>query len=248
VPEVLMKPKSKTILLLAIALLSASGLYIWDKNRTPTADSADSKSTGAALFAVQEADIDRIDIQSQSQSQNGRDGRVSLNRQPKGWQIEAPKPGPADDATVAFLLNLLATGRSERSLAVESSGLKQFGLDRPAATLTFRLKNQKTHELRLGAQTFNQSSVYAIVDAPKTDSKTTVVLLPTSFLNALSRPLSDWKAKSKGSAPAPSSSAPSSSAPLDSAPSNSAPSDSAPSNSAAPTVPSGTTAPVPKRP
>jgi Domain of unknown function (DUF4340) len=235
VHEVLMKPKSKTILLLAVALLSASGLYIWDKNRTPTADSADSKSTGDALFAVREADIDRIDIQLQSQSQNGR---VSLNRQPKGWQIEAPKPGPADDATVAFLLNLLATGRSERSLAVESSGLKQFGLDRPAATLTFRLKNQKTHELRLGAQTFNQSSVYAIVDAPKTDPKTAVVLLPTSFLNAVSRPLSDWKAKPKGSAPAPSSATPSSSAPLD----------SAPSNSAAPTVPSGTTAPVPERP
>jgi Domain of unknown function (DUF4340) len=214
-----MKLKLKTILLVAIALLSVGGIYFWDKNRAPATDSALDKPTGTALFTIKETDITQIEIQSQN-------GNVTLARQPKGWQILMPKSGPADEATVAFLLNLLATGRSERSLSAESSQLQQFGLDKPAATMTLQLKDNKTHQLRLGTQNFDQSSIYASVDAPASSSKVSIALLPTSFLNATNRPLADWQAKPKGSAP--STANPNPSGPLPSTPSDSLPSDPKP--------------------
>jgi Domain of unknown function (DUF4340) len=191
-----MKLKLKTILLVVIALLSVGGIYFWDKNRTPATDSKLDKPTGTALFTIKETDIDRIEIQAQN-------GNVTLARQPKGWQILTPKPGPADEATVAFLLNLLATGRSERALSAESGQLQQFGLDKPTTTVTLQLKDNKTHQLRLGTQNFDQSSIYASVDAPASSEKVSVALLPTSFLNATNRPLADWQAKPKGAALSP---------------------------------------------
>jgi Domain of unknown function (DUF4340) len=213
------KLKLKTILLLAIALLSVGGIYIWDKNHAPATKSELDKPTGTALFTIKETDITQIEIQA-------KNGSITLGRQPKGWQILTPKPGPADEATVAFLLNLLATGRRERSLSAESSQLQQFGLDKPATTVTLQLKDNKTHQLRLGTQNFNQSSIYASVDAPASSSKVSIALLPTSFLNATNRPLADWQAKPKGSAPSTANPNPSSSLP--STPSDSLPSDPKP--------------------
>jgi Domain of unknown function (DUF4340) len=214
-----MKLKLKTILLLVIALLSVGGLYFWDKNHAPKAKSDLDKPTGTPLFTLKETDIIQISIQAQN-------GSVTLARQAKGWQILAPKPGPADEATVSFLLNLLATGQSERSRSADSSQLQQFGLDRPTTTVTLQLKDNKTHQLRLGTQNFNQSSIYASVDAPASSAKTSIALVPTNFLNATNRPLSDWQAKPKGAAPNPSN--PNSSTPLPSMPLDSLPSDPQP--------------------
>jgi Domain of unknown function (DUF4340) len=209
-----MKLKLKTLLLVAIALLTVGGIYFWDKNRAPATKSELDKPTGTALFTIKETDITQIEIKAQN-------GNVTLARQPRGWQVLAPKPGSADEATVSFLLNLLATGRSERSLSAESSQLQQFGLDKPATTVIFQLKDNKTHQLRLGTQNFDQSSIYALVDAPASGSKVSIALLPTSFLNATNRPLSDWQAKPKQDSS-------NSSSPLPSAPSDSLPSDPKP--------------------
>jgi Domain of unknown function (DUF4340) len=237
-----MKIKLKTIVLLAIALLSASGIYFWDKNRAPAAKSELDKPTGVALFTIKETDITQVKIKTQN-------NELTLERQAKGWQILAPKPGPADEATVSFLLNLLATGRSERALSTESSQLQQFGLDKPATTLTFQLKDKKTHQIRLGIQSFDQSSVYASVDPPASGAKMSIALLPTSFLNATNRPLTDWQAKPKGSAanssnPDPSQSDPSN--PSHSRPSTPASSTSSDSTSSDSTPPDA--APVPPQP
>ncbi len=192
-----MKLKLQTIVLVAVALLSAIGLYFWDKNRTPAPSSVAEKTAGNSLFTVQEADITQLDIRS-------KQNPVTMERQSSSWKITAPKPGSADEATVAFLLNLLATGRSERSLSADASQLQQFGLDQPAATLSFKLKNGQTHQIQLGTQTFDQSSIYALVDtakAPAASTKIPVVLLPTNFLNAIQRPLSEWQVKPKTPAP-----------------------------------------------
>ena len=199
-----MKLKLQTIVLVAIALLSAVGLYFWDKTRTPDPSSIAGKTTGSPLFTVQEADITQVDIQS-------KQNRVALERQPSGWRLTAPKPGPADEATVAFLLNLLATGRSERTLSANTAQLQQYGLDQPVATVSFKAKTGQTHQIQLGSQTYDQSSIYALVDAgekaPAAAAKVSVALLPTSFLSAIQRPLSEWQVKPKPKPSAPSNTA-----------------------------------------
>ncbi|MCG9889963.1 MAG: DUF4340 domain-containing protein [Thermosynechococcaceae cyanobacterium MS004] len=193
-----MKLKLQTILLLAIALLSVGGLYLWDKNRNT--ESAIDNPTGTALFQdIQESDITQITIEQAKP--DAQKTALTLVRQASGWQITKPKTAAADEATVAFLLNLLATGRSERSLSAKATELQQFGLDSPVTTVTFQLKNNQTHQIRLGGQTFDQALIYAIVDPPSSGAEAAgevpIALLPTSFLNATNRPLTDWQVKPK---------------------------------------------------
>jgi Domain of unknown function (DUF4340) len=187
-----MKIKSSTLAMLAIATLTVGGVYFWDRNQTQQTKTAEEKKTGTVLFQFKEADITQLNIRTNGQT-------VELARAGNGWQIKAPKPGPADDATVSFLLNLLVTGKSERSLEANPSELKEFGLEEPIATLDIQLKDQKAHQLLLGGQNFNQSARYARVDpfATKPGQKPAVMLIPSNFLDALNRPLSDWQAKPK---------------------------------------------------
>lgn len=188
-----MKLKSSTLMLLAIAVLSAVGIYAWDQSRSQQSQTSDLQKAAKPLFSLKETDIAQLTIESKNQT-------LKLEKTTKGWQILAPKVGAADEGTVTFLLNLLATGTSERTLSVEPAQLKDFGLDNPAATLLLRLKNQKTHQVLLGAQTFNQSAVYAQIDPASAAAKKQleVVLLPTGFLDAINRPLSEWQAKAAG--------------------------------------------------
>jgi Domain of unknown function (DUF4340) len=188
--ETSMKLKSSTVVLLAIALLSAGGIYLWDRSHSEQSQTADAKKDAKPLFTLKEADITQLTIQAKRQT-------LKLEKTGKVWQLKEPKTGPADEGTVAFLLNLLATGTSERTLQVEPAQLKEFGLDQPTATVSFQLQNQKTHQLVLGKQTFNQSSVYAQIDPGSATAakKIDVVLIPTGLLDAISRPLSEWQAK-----------------------------------------------------
>ncbi len=189
-----MKLKSSTLALLAIALLTVGGAYLWDQHQTQKTKVEEDKKSGTTLFTFQEKDITELRIRTQ-------DKNIALERGAKGWQIKTPKEGPADDANVSFLLNLLATGKSERSLTANPTELKDFGLAQPAATLDIQLQNQKTHQLLIGGQTFNQSGLYARIDpfATAPGQKVNVVIVPTNFLESVNRPLADWQAKPKTS-------------------------------------------------
>jgi hypothetical protein len=187
--ETAMKLKSSTVVLLAIALLSAGGIYLWDRSQSEQAQTPDAKKSAKPIFSLKETDITQVTLQSKGQT-------IQLEKVAKGWQLTKPKAAPADEGTVTFLLNLLATGTSERTLQADPAQLKAFGLEQPATTLSLQLKDQKTHQLILGAQNFNQSAVYAQVDpASANAAKKDVLLVPTGFLDAVNRPLSDWQAK-----------------------------------------------------
>jgi hypothetical protein len=115
--------------------------------------------------------------------------------------MKKPQDKPADEAAIAFLLNLLATSKSPRTLSVEPQRQKEFGFDQSPGTVEVTLQNQQRHRLVLGGQDPTESFIYAQVDPPaQTQTSLPVVLVPTAFLNAISRPLSEWQAQTK---PAP---------------------------------------------
>jgi Domain of unknown function (DUF4340) len=188
--ETPMKLKSSTLVMLAIALLSAISIYAWDQSRSGKSQTTEAQKATKPLFALKETDVTQLTIESKSQT-------LKLEKTDKGWQLKAPKAGAADEGTVTFLLNLLATGTSERTLQVEPAQLKEFGLDKPTATLVLQLKDQKTHKIMLGTQNFNQSAVYAQIDpgSAAATKKIEVFLVPTGFLDAVNRPLSEWQIK-----------------------------------------------------
>lgn len=194
-----MKLKSSTIALMAIALLSVGGIYLWDQSHTAQDAATDAKKAAKPLFDLKETDITQLSIQTKNQI-------LKLEKTEKGWQLTAPKAGPANEGTVTFLLNLLATGTSEQTLQVDPTQLKEFGLDQPIATLSLQLKDQKTHQVILGKQNFNQSAVYAQIDSDTAAKKKAVVLVPTGFLDAINRPLSEWQVKPSSPKPTPSAS------------------------------------------
>ena len=192
-----MKLKSSTVILLMAAAVFAGGVYFWDQCRPPQSESGEPAAENKPLFQFKEADITKVGVQYQGQT-------LKLEKTAQGWQIQAPKPGAAEDGTVTFLLNQLATGTSSRNLAIKANQLSEFGLDKPTATIDVTLKDQKTHQLVLGKQTFDQSAIYARVD-PGQAPASSIVVIPTAFLDAVSRPLSEWQAKPKSaSTPSPS--------------------------------------------
>jgi Domain of unknown function (DUF4340) len=224
-----MKLQRTPLILLLIALGLGGFVYCSEFKQPPKP--AETQTT-APIFDLKEADIRTLKIQSARQTvafeksttpvtapqkeakapkavKNSQDGKAAKG--PKVakssplsafWQITEPEKVPANDGQVAFLLNLLATAKSDRRLTVPVSRLAEFGLDQPTATITVQLTNQQTHQMRLGLPNFDRKLVYAQIDPPaetkpetKPDMKqeVTVLLVPFDFYSAIDRPLSDWK-------------------------------------------------------
>lgn len=112
------------------------------------------------------------------------------------WQMQQPLPGPANDASIAFLLNLMTTGASSKSFTIAADRAAEFGFDTPYATVTVTLKDGSTHRLILGNPDFDRTSLYAQIDPPEGTSETTELtlrLVPMTFEQAVGRPLDDWQ-------------------------------------------------------
>lgn len=118
-----------------------------------------------------------------------------------------PKPGaklPASDASVAYLLSLLSSSKSARTIVMTNPAKQrqEFGLDEPVGTVEVKLKNQQTHRLILGKPDFNQSFLYAQANPSENRLEAIEVLLvPTHLETAIDRPLLEWKKEDKDSKP-----------------------------------------------
>ncbi|WP_448561699.1 DUF4340 domain-containing protein [Trichothermofontia sp.] len=109
------------------------------------------------------------------------------------WLMTRPERQPANTATIAFLLNLLATDTPSKILKVPASQLPEFGLEPPQATVEVTLANQRRHTLRLGTPDFNRSALYALADPPASlPEQVEVALVTISFDTAVNRSLAEW--------------------------------------------------------
>ncbi|MDG2989480.1 DUF4340 domain-containing protein [Candidatus Synechococcus calcipolaris G9] len=179
--------QSKTLILLSTAIILGGGLYFFEQQLPPPASEV---TTADELFTFQESDVIGLRIQT-------RDGVIELQRDDSGkWKILKPVAGMAEEGAVVFLLNLLATSRSDRSLDVPSQTIYEFGLGQPTATVDITLADQTRHRLFIGNRTFDQEKVYAQVDPPETLlEEMEIVLVSTDLLNAVTRPVSEWQSQ-----------------------------------------------------
>lgn len=184
-----MKLQKTTWVLLIVALLLGGFVYFYEIVGTPQREAA--KEAEKQLFSFEEDEIQRVSIYVDEDSLKFE--RVS---EPEpGWRMTEPKDVPASDPSVSFLLNLLVEGKSDRTIPnVSPETLKEYGLDKPQAMVTVRLKNDETHEILLGKPDFNNSFLYAQVD-PFSDKsqQSNVFLVPRDFEYAVNRPLSEWE-------------------------------------------------------
>jgi len=182
--------KLSTWILVVLALgLGGVVYYLEGQDTSAPGESA----TARPIFTFQENQVQDLTIKTQQQTL--RFVKVGQDRQAAStWRMQFPVPAPANDASVAYLLNLLATAKSDRTLTPPANQRQEFGLDQPQATVTVKLNNQETHQLVLGKPDFNYSFLYAQVDPPdKTPENLEVLLVPTAFEDAVKRPLSEWR-------------------------------------------------------
>jgi len=130
------------------------------------------------------------------------------------WQMIEPDKTAASDASIAYLLDLLA-GKSDRTFTALAGDRESFGFHQPLANINVVLNNQEMHRLLLGGYDFNRSFIYALVDPPPAISgEIKVFLASPSFENAVNRPLEEWKEVLRS--PSPSSSGSPSPSPISS--------------------------------
>ena len=186
-----MKLQRTTLVLVLLAILLGGFVYFYEFQWK--SQQAEVKKKQQQLFSFKEDDVKSLKITTPSET-------ITLERAPESdktkWLMKSPEKVPANDGTAAYLLNLLETEKSDRTLNSPASQLGEFGLKQPQATIDITLNNQKTHKLVVGNKpSFNNSLVYAQKNlATKPDGNTEVILVSNKFENAVKRSLSEWKA------------------------------------------------------
>ncbi len=181
-----MTVKPTTIFLATVAALL--GLLVYAELQG-TGNQTDSDGEGQPLFSFAEDDVESLTIQTDAAT-------VRFNTDDEGnWQLVEPVLAPANDASVAYLLSLLTTAESDRTLTVPTSDLATFGLNLPLATVDIELTNQASHRLILGDYDFNRSFLYAQTD-PASEGNTgeiSVLLVSPNFENAVNLTVDEWQ-------------------------------------------------------
>ena len=211
-----MKFQKTPLILLTIALILGAFVYLYEVQGKPQREMA--KAETEQLFAFKEEEVRSLSLTTPTQTVAfAKTPAARLSSAPKVdqkatqpsaetlvWAMTAPEKAVANDASVAYLLNLLATGKRQQTLTVAAAKQAEFGLDKPIAIAEVKLANQQTHRLVLGKPNFNRSALYAQVDPPtQAQPDLTVVLVSTDFENAINRPLADWKVKAPTTQPSP---------------------------------------------
>ncbi|MBE9128440.1 MULTISPECIES: DUF4340 domain-containing protein [unclassified Coleofasciculus] len=187
-----MKLQRTTLILLVLAVFLGGFVYFYEVQGAPKREAA--KETKKPIFSFEEDQIQGVTIYLNKDQRKKifKFERVGKEKMP--WQMKYPKDVSASDASVAFLLDLLVEGKSDRSFTVPATQLKEYGLDKPQATVKVELKNREIHRINLGKPDFNRSFLYAQIDPRTQDSgQVDVLLVPVDFEYAVNRPVSEWE-------------------------------------------------------
>ncbi|MBD1821045.1 DUF4340 domain-containing protein [Cyanobacteria bacterium FACHB-DQ100] len=175
----------RTSLALVLAALALGGFVYYTESKKP-AQIDEAKADEKPLFNFKEQEIQAFTVKTPKQT-------LEFEKAPI-WTLRKPEVAPANESSIAFLLNLLTAGKSDRTFNVPAARKSEFGLDQPSATVDVKLSNQKNHRLVIGKPNFNRNFLYALVDPPADiNQDLSVLLVPINFQNAVDRPLSEWK-------------------------------------------------------
>ncbi|MBN3924524.1 DUF4340 domain-containing protein [Nostoc sp. NMS4] len=185
-----MKLPRTTLILILLALGLGSFVYFYEIRGATVREEI--KEQKQKIFSFAEDDVQSLTVKTKKLTLNLERSPESSSR-PK-WLIKSPISGPANDAIVSYLMDLLVKGNSEQTLSTPAKQLGEFALDPPQATINITLKNRQSHQLILGKSNFNGRFLYAQTDpAVKPDGNINVLLVSTDFANAVNRELSEWK-------------------------------------------------------
>ena len=189
-----MKFQRNTLILVGVAAVLSVAVLISEARRSQTDGEAGSAAVAGRdrLFLFEESDIAGLTIEKE------RETLVFERRENGDWQMLEPENVLAEQAAIAFLLNLVTTAVPSRVFTIEPDKQENFGLNSPTATVTLTLTDGETHTLLLGAADFSGGSLYAVTNpAEDSDSDSEpieVAVVPIDFVNGVTRSQEEWKA------------------------------------------------------
>ncbi|HLO47381.1 MAG TPA: DUF4340 domain-containing protein [Kamptonema sp.] len=191
-----------TTLILIIAALSLTGfVYFYEIKGKPEREEAKAKQQ--QIFSFKTEQVQSFTVKKNKEKELTFERNSAKKDEEDKWQIKTPVQGVANQASVDFLLDRLATGKSDRTFSIPAATISEFGLDQPQATVEVKLDNQQTHRLILGKPEFSNRFLYAQVDPPAPPPQNlSVILVPIDFKTATDRPLSEWQKQQKQEVPA----------------------------------------------
>ena len=183
-----MKLQRTTLVFAASALILGGGVYFYESQ--VASKQRATQQAQKQIFGFEEEQIQSLTIEKGKKTLKFE----RMKDKKKSWRMMHPKKVSASGGTVVFLLDLLATGKSDRAFTISPSQRQNYGLDNPLARIKIQLNNQETHELILGKPNFNNQLIYALKDpSSQPNQKLEVLLVPNDFQDAVERKLSEWK-------------------------------------------------------
>jgi hypothetical protein len=171
--------KRSTLIILLVAALGGAAVYYLEIKDAKPRDAE--PETSKPAFAFKREDLIGLTVNRKGQN-------VVLTAQDGKWAVAQPLSAPANQSAIDSLIGDLINTRIERSLPASPDELKSYGLAEPAVTVEVKLKDNKTHRIKLGAKDFSNQSVYGVIDDGKD-----VSLLPISLLTSADKSVDDFR-------------------------------------------------------
>ncbi len=170
-----------TAVLAAILIALGAFYYVYEVRLGPEREKTEGRK--GRVFTAEPADVTEVEIKRP-------DSVVKLKREGDGWQILEPVKARGDRGPIDETVTSVITARMDREIESAPTALGDFGLDKPAAEVTLRLKDGKQLGLVLGAKNPTGVWVYA-----REAGKPAVFVVGDSVLRDTTRPLADFRDK-----------------------------------------------------
>jgi len=170
-----------TAVLAAILIVLGAFYYVYEIRLGPDREKVESRK--GRVFTLEPADVTELELKR-------ADSTVKLKRESDGWQIQAPVNARGDRGAVDETVTSVVTARMDREIEADPKALGDYGLDKPAAEITLRLKDGKQAGLILGAKSPTGVWVYA-----REAGKPAVFVVGDSVLRDSTRPVAEFRDK-----------------------------------------------------
>ncbi len=171
----------KTTVLLALLLLALGTFYyVYEIRLAPGREKAEREKN--RVWSVEAKDVEEVIFKR-------KDDTVHLRRQGDGWELLVPVRARGEKAAIQDIVANLVAARVDREIDPNPARLDDFGLDRPAAEITIRVRGRREPQsLLLGGKSPSGVWVYA-----KTADKPAVLALSDFVLRDATRPVTDFR-------------------------------------------------------
>src|SRR5262249_32800158 len=156
-----------------------SFFYVYEVRQGPARERA-TTDKDRAWKEVEAKDVEEVAVTRKADT-------LRLKKAGDAWSLTAPVEVRAEKQPAEDLASSLAALRVEREIEATPYKRADYGLEPPAAEITFKAKGE-THRVRLGGKNPTGIWVYA-----QLEDKPAVVLVPDSVLRDAERPATDFR-------------------------------------------------------